>query len=216
MVESRDSISTEPTRAYVEAMEAVAAASNVRPTPRDAFARAREMLRHGERIDMGVLASDLGIGRATLYRWTGDRNRLLSDVIWAELDELLTWVTNRTSGAGVDFLYSAVTEFLERLTSGPALRQFLANEGEAGMRLVTDVNGGVRPRLVQAIAGVFDREADQERYRLPDDAAVLADGILTIAERFLYHGGAVELNPDPETARRVIGLLLREASEADR
>ena len=33
---------------------------------------------------MVALAAELDVSRATLYRWTGDRERLLADAVWAE------------------------------------------------------------------------------------------------------------------------------------
>ena len=45
------------------------------------------MYLNGERVDMLALASELGVSRATIYRWTGDRERLLADVLWSLSDE---------------------------------------------------------------------------------------------------------------------------------
>ena len=42
-----------------------------------AFDTARHRIRTGHKLDMVALAADLGV---TLYRWTGDRDRLLADV----------------------------------------------------------------------------------------------------------------------------------------
>ncbi len=47
--------------------------------------------------------------------------------------------------------------------------------------------------------------------RVPPAATeVLADGIIALAERYLHNGGDPTLNPDPQTARTVVRLLLRE------
>jgi hypothetical protein len=67
----------------------------------------------------------------------------------------------------------------------------------------------VRPHLVAALTERIEREA-QRGYRPPADPRVLADGIVALGERFLYHNGNPALNPDPATARVVIRLLLRE------
>ncbi len=59
------------------------------------------------------LAADLGVSRATLYRWTGDRERLLADAVWAEayaIAENVLRANRRKSGLSlilvvcVDFL----------------------------------------------------------------------------------------------------------------
>lgn len=86
-----------PTAAFAQAM---AGADRVvhRATPAEAFARAREIFRAGQRLDMVSLAADLGVGRATLYRWTGDRERLLADVAFAEADLLFGYLERHTPG----------------------------------------------------------------------------------------------------------------------
>lgn len=83
-------------------------------------------------------------------------------------------------------------------------------EGDSGLRLLTDPTGGVRPRLVATISNSIKREAANGHYVPPDEPRLLADGVVSLAERFLYHGGDPVMNPDPSTAQRVISLLLRE------
>jgi AcrR family transcriptional regulator len=179
-------------------------------TPADAFIRAREIVRAGERLDMLALAAELGIARATLYRWTGDREQLLSDILWTRVHALFEHVVHTTRQRGADGLRIGTTRFLTQLATGGELTQFLQIEGAAGLRLITDYCGGVRPRLVDAIAAWIQREVNDGYYRAPEDPQLLADGMVSLGERFLYHGGSVESNPDADTASRMIALLIRE------
>jgi AcrR family transcriptional regulator len=197
-----------PTRAFAEAM-AGADTVEQRPTPAAVFEQARAVIHSGKRLDMAALAARVGISRPTLYRWAGDRERLLADVVWAELEQLLRYCDERAKGEGVDRFERMVGDFLDLLGSSSALHAFLANEGDSGERLATAPNGGVRPRLVAAVRGIIERDATRG-YRPPDDPQLLADGIVALAERWFYHGGDPAMNPDPATARRVIGLVLRE------
>src|SRR5437588_1060440 len=57
-------------------------------TPAAAFRAARRMYLKGRRLDMQALAAELGVSRATLYRWTGHREQLLSDVLWSLSDDI--------------------------------------------------------------------------------------------------------------------------------
>jgi AcrR family transcriptional regulator len=181
-----------------------------RPTPGVAFARARERFLAGERLDMGALADELGIGRATLYRWTGDRQQLLGDIIWLELEAIIDHLRRTTPGSGLERIVAIAGATVDLLGGTPQLNAFLAQEGEAGLRLVTAPNGPVRPRLVAASAAIAQEEVDAGRYRPPADPLVLADGVITLAERFLHNGADPALRPDPSTARQLIALLLRE------
>ena len=195
--------------AFTQAM-AGAAATTQRATPAAAFLRAREIVRSGERLDMGHLAGELGIARATLYRWTGDRNQLLGDVMWAEVAAVLDHLRRTARGRGVRRIERAAAMFVDVIAGSPLLASFLALEGEAGLRLLTAPAGTVRPRIMAAVSDVIDAERAAGHYRPPAPVSVLADGIVSLGERFLYHGGEPALNPDPDTAKRVIALLLRE------
>jgi AcrR family transcriptional regulator len=181
-----------------------------RPTPRLAFERARQFLRDGRKLDMSELADEVGVGRSTLYRWTGGRDELLADAAWAELGEALEDLVRETAGQGVDYLERVANLYFEVLSGSPGLRAFFANEGDHGIRLVTAPGGRFRPRMVAAVRAIIEAQVETGNYRAPDDPQVLADGIISLGERFFYHGGDADLNPDPETARRVIALLLRE------
>jgi AcrR family transcriptional regulator len=197
-----------PTRAFADAM-AGADAVERRATPAAAFARARDVIRSGARLDMAALAADLGISRPTLYRWTGDRERLLTDASWAEMEQLLRYIDQQTKGVGAEHVERLAGDFLGALANNAGLQALLANEGENGLRVITAPNGGVRPRMVAAVREIIEREA-ASGYRPPTQPQVLADGIVALGERWLYNGGDPAMNPDPATAREMIGLLLRE------
>lgn len=177
-------------------------------TPKLAFERATELFLSGRRLDMAALAQEIGVSRATLYRWTGDRDHLLAEIVWFQLDTLITAIQSRTGGHGEAWLREAITTYLEVLAGSAAMQGFLANEGDGGLRMVTALGGPVRPKLVARLADVIDQTAG---YTPPVAAGVLADGIVALGERYLHNGGDPALNPDPRTARTIIGLLLRES-----
>ena len=192
--------------------QAMAATPQARPTPRDAFNAARRHFRAGEKLDMVALAEELGVARATLYRWTGDRDRLLADVVVADLQGLINAAMEHADGHGVERLGQAIGWFLETLAELPALRAFVTNEGTGGLRMLTAPTGPVRRRIVTSVASHITREAEDGHYRPPAPAALLADGIVALAERYLHNGGDPKLAPDPEGGRMIAGLLLRESS----
>ena len=197
-----------PTLAYRQAMGTDAPVARV--TPADAFNAARGGIQRGEKLDMVALADQLGISRATLYRWTGDRDRLLADVVATELDDLIRAAAGRATGSGARRLETAIAWFLNTLAGLPALRAFLMNEGESGLQMITSPAGPIRPRVVATVAALIDEEVESGRYRPPAPPELLADGIITLAERYLHNGGDPALNPDPATASTIAGLLLRE------
>jgi AcrR family transcriptional regulator len=199
-----------PTLAYEQAMEG-AEHVKPRPTPAGAFERARQFLRTGKRIDMVALAADLGVSRATLYRWTGDRERLLADAVWAEAHAIANHILYRhRAKTGVSRIQAVCVDFLAYFGNNDGVNAFLQHERDTGLELLTWVNGGFRPRLNAWIRDVIQGEIDASHYCAPADPELLADGIVTIGERFLHHGGDPDVIPDPVSAGRMIALLLRE------
>lgn len=200
----------QPTLAYKQAM---GGAERVKPraTPAGAFERAREYLRAGKRLDMVQLAAELGIARATLYRWTGDRERLLADAVWAEalaIAEHILHANRRKSG--VSRIRSVCVDYLDYFGRNEGVNAFLQHERDSGLQLLTRVNGSFRPRVVSWTRDMIQSEIDAGNYRAPADPELLADGIVTIGERFVHHGGDPDVTPDAASAGRMIAVLLRE------
>ena len=61
--------------------------------------------------------------------------------------------------------------------------------------------------LGKALFCVETRPVCAAHLRALSRLSVLADGIVALGERWLYHGGDPEMNPDPATARQVIKSL---------
>jgi AcrR family transcriptional regulator len=197
-----------PSPALAQAL-AGAAQERSRATPAAAFALARATFRRGERLDMAALAGELGVARTTLYRWTGDREQLLSDLIWADMHDLLTHIAEHATTHGPDRIREVADHYLTALSSG-SMQRFLAAEGDNGLRLITDLDGAVRPRLVATATALIDAEVAAGHYRPPEEPALLADVIVSVGERFLHHNGDPAMNPDLDTARRAVSLIVRE------
>jgi AcrR family transcriptional regulator len=197
----------EPTPALRDALHP----AGVKPTPGAAFVLAQAWVRAGRRLDMAALAAEVGVSRNTLYRWTGDRDRLLADVVWADLSAMVARaVAATTAPPGLARLQDVANRLLDLIVEESAVRTLLANEGATGLRMLTAPGGPIRPRLVALVAGYIEAQVRDGAYRAPAAPEVLADGVLSLGERFLHHGGDPALNPDPASAKAIISLVLRE------
>ena len=182
----------------------------LRATPADAYAAARRHFLDGDRLDLVALSTELGVARMTLYRWTGSREQLLVDVITAELQQLFDMCVADARGKGAARLERIVGSFIESVATASSTRGFLANEGAAGVQLLTAPNGPLRPRIVANVYRLIREQVDAGTYRPPADPRILADGIVSLGERYLHNGGDPTLNPDPTSARVIVRLMLRE------
>ena len=76
------------------------AAPDRRPDPLTAFRVARGWFLAGRRIEMQELAAELGVNRATLFRWVGSRDDLLAEIIWSLAEPTLKHAIDESSGLG--------------------------------------------------------------------------------------------------------------------
>ena len=118
---------------------------------------------------MQALARQLWVSRATLYRWVGTRERLLSEV----LDDLALDLAGKAEAEAEGEGNARVLDFVRRLmkaaTRSEPIRAFVAREPELARRLILSERGPVHKRLVHGLTLVL---ADT---RGPDPAPALVE-----------------------------------------
>jgi AcrR family transcriptional regulator len=171
----------------------------------DVLASARRRYLDGERVDVRAIAAELGLGRATIYRWFGSRDGLLGEVIAREAETYYAAVRARVKGSGAKALLETLDRINRGLVRSTALRRFLEQEREAALRLLTSSDGVVQPASVAAIAALIEAE---ETYEPPVDATTLAFAIVRLAEAFIYNDAVVGIRGDVEGLRQVEAALL--------
>jgi AcrR family transcriptional regulator len=183
-----------------------------RADPRDAFRLARRRWRVGERVDMSALARELGINRVTLYRWVGSREQLLVEVIWNLTNHNLTTAASTVSATGVtgaERIILTVTRFIDKAISHHGMQTWLANEGEAAMRLLTRHAAGFQPRLVGRLEELLQEEVDAQRLDLPADVHEVAFVLEQLVESYVYLLPIAGEQPDARRAEPILRMLLR-------
>ena len=115
-------------------MAARPASGAVAKGPHDVVEAATGCYLRGEPLDMSALATQLGIGRATLYRWVGNREELLARVI-AETSERTFRTVVKDYFTVCESYYTAIKRAsvtqIEALDMG---RRALHNEGSDLLR----------------------------------------------------------------------------------
>lgn len=193
-----------PSPAYTAAREP---AERPRATPADAFNAARRTFLGGERLDMGRLAADLGIAKATLYRWTGPREQLLGDVLWSLAEDTFDGVVKTTpESPDASRMLEIVRRYVGVLVEAPPLRRFVHEETQTALRLLTSRAGPVQGRLVAKTAELLRSEEARGALKLRTDAETLAYAIVRMTEGFMYSDDAVS---DLETAVDDVVAIVR-------
>jgi AcrR family transcriptional regulator len=174
----------------------------------DVLDAARRRYVAGERVDMRAIAADVGVGRATLYRWFGSRQELLGEVIARETEGYFAHVRARVGGGGAPALLETFDQINRGLVRAVGLRRYVEQEREAALRTLTSSAGRVQPAAVRAIAAMIEAEAADGAYDPPTDPAILAYAIVRLAEAFIYNDALAGIRGDVEDLRRVEAALL--------
>jgi AcrR family transcriptional regulator len=162
----------------------------------------------GKRVDVQAIAAELGLGRATIYRWFGSREKLLGKVIILATEPVLARARSGSAGKGGPGLLDTFDRFNRALADAPALRAFVEQERDASLRIIASGAGIVQPRIVELITALIAEEADAGTYEPPVEPSVLGFAIVKLAQAFLFNDAVVGIRGDVERLREVEAALL--------
>lgn len=182
-----------------------------RPDALAAFKLARRRFIAGERIEMQEIATELGVSRATLFRWVGSRDDLLVQIVWSTTMPTF----ERAAAATADLSGGArIAEIMSRFAmltlESPFFMDFVQREPERSLRLFTTKASWFQARLVALIEELMQEEVDAGALKPPLAMHDLAYVVTRITETFIYADVVAGELPDPEKVRQVVGALLRD------
>ncbi|TLP92707.1 hypothetical protein FEF26_14550 [Nesterenkonia salmonea] len=175
-----------------------------------AFVAARETFVQGERIDMGRLAASLGVDRTSLFRWVGNRDALLTEVLWSLAVPTLVQAEQAVSvEPGPAPLAALLSHFAQDLIEAPYFRTFLRREPARAMRLLTTAASPIQQRYVATVEWLL-------LTRLGDDEGIgalthhaLAYLLVRVSESFTYADLIAGEAPSTDQARAAFNHMLR-------
>lgn len=156
-----------------------------RATPEDALRLARKRWLAGERLDIGMLAQELGVARATLFRWVGSRDLLLAEVLWSLCEPTMRRSAEESRGQGVPRVAAICERSIREMMQFEPLRRFIAEDADLALRLLTSKASPVQARAIAMVRGLL--EAEQRRgWVAPLSIDTLAYLMVRLGESFLY------------------------------
>lgn len=179
---------------------------SARPTALDAFDLATRGFLAGRRLDMGNLATELGVNRVTLYRWVGSREQLVTEVLWSLTERSFAGYSREAEGPGVAEL---LTTFIRDVLAHPGMQRLLDEEGEFAMNLLTGRDGGYEPRFIALVRELLERDVAAGRLSTDVPIEDLAYTAVRITEAYIHSRVITGDDPDAERAGRVLRTLLR-------
>jgi AcrR family transcriptional regulator len=162
----------------------------------------------GRRVDVRAIAGELGLARATVYRWFGSRDALLGEMLARDAEAYFRRVRRRVRGRGGPALLETFDRINRGLTRSFALRRYLEQEREAALRTLTSSGGIVEPRSVAVVADLIDAEVGRGAYDPPVEVPTLAYAIVGLANAFLYNDAVAGIRGDVDRLRDVEAALL--------
>jgi len=177
--------------------------------PVDLHRLARRYFMHAQRIELQKLARELGISRATAYRWAGSADQLVGEVL-ASLtrDSFERLVKASVDKSGSDRVLYVLSEWMRSAHAFSPLRRFLRRNPEAGLKVVASKDGPVQAATIDSIRDLLIQETEAGHFSLPVDPAVMAFALTRMIESFLYADVISRVEPDLDNASKILGLML--------
>jgi AcrR family transcriptional regulator len=174
-----------------------------RPARGHALELARAQFLAGQRLEMGALAEELDIGRTTLYRWVGEREQLIGEVLGGLVDEWVAIVEPEATGSGVDRILDFLRRYLEFAADSVPLTAFAEREPALALRLMIDRRGRVAERSDRALRRLLEEMVPD--LQVP---AKIIEAIAMSAVTLVWANIATGQEPDIEGAVSLASTLL--------
>jgi AcrR family transcriptional regulator len=166
----------------------------------------------GQRIDVQAIAAELGLGRTTIYRWFGSREGLIGEVVFRAAEPLIEAARAGARGRGGPALLDTFDRLNRSFAEASALRQFVEQEREVALRILTSSAGNFQPRMVARITALIEDEVRAGAYDPPVEPATLGYAIVRLAEAFLFTDAG--MRSDVDRLREVEAAILGVASDS--
>jgi hypothetical protein len=173
-----------------------------------AFTLARDWFLAGRRVDMGELAQELSISRATLHRRVGSRDLLLGEILWSLSSASITRLWPSCVGRGAAGIADFVSGYVRFANDSPPFRDFLRREPERALRLLTTRASVCQQRTTEKLVALLDGEVAAGRLVPPLPVPDLAYLLVRIGESFVYTDVITGDAPDAAKAHAAVTALL--------
>jgi AcrR family transcriptional regulator len=179
-----------------------------RATPLDALSAARRMWLAEQRIDMGALATELGISRATLYNWVGGRERLTAEVLWSIAEATIAQAREESRASGPEHVAEVIERYMSALSEFEPMRKFISRDPEHALRVLTGSRTPFQRRLIDSMRELIQEQVDSAGYEPPLDVESLSYLLVRIGESFIFNDVITGSEPDLAKAAQASRILL--------
>lgn len=176
--------------------------------PGDLHALARNWFMHARRIEMQQLARELGVSRATAYRWAGSYEQLVGEILANLVDQTFGHLVQRTTSRGSERVLEVLEQGMRYVHRFEPLRKFLTSNPQVALKIVTSKHGPVQARTIANVERLLQTEIDSGHLTLPVATGIMAYAITRMVESFLYTDLITGAEPDLTNASRILRVML--------
>ena len=177
------------------------------PTRVELLRLARRRFLLGERLDMRAMAAELGISRATVYRWAGNHDQLLGEVLSDLTQKTFALAENGLRQRGRARVLAVYRNVLTMLVESKPLQTALLRDPHQFLRVATRTGPVSRAYTVQC-EELLRREVERGALTLSTEVGALASAMVRIGEATIYADLLAGVEPDVERSVDILGLLL--------
>lgn len=178
------------------------------PTRTELLALARRRFLQRQPLDVQSLADALGVSRATAYRWAGNAEALVGEVITGLVSETFERLRREVPGRGARRVLGVMVGGMRAIAAFAPLREFLERDAEAGLRVVASRNFPVQRNTIALHQALLEEEVERG-LELPVDTHSMAYALVRVVESFLYADLIAGEEPDVDKAEQILRLMLR-------
>lgn len=182
-------------------------ATSTAPTRSDLFDLARQRYLRGDRLDMQAMASELGVSRTTVYRWAGNHDQLLGEVISALAHETFRAAERGVRQQGRARVLTVFGNVMRRIATNHGVQAALRRDPQQFLRVVTN-DGPVNRAATTLCAELLRREVERGTLELAAGVDELAFALIRMGETGLYADMLAGVEPDIDRLLEIAALLL--------
>lgn len=160
----------------------------------------------GQRINLGEISDELGIGRATLSRWIGSKDRLLAEILWSLYEPIFLKAKQDATGTGPNYVAEVYRIVMQAMLDAKPLQTFVAQDMQYALGVIT-ASRIVQERRLSACKSLLEEQLALGNLSLPLDVDTTAFVITRLNESFVYSDALVGTVPSIDKAVSAIRVL---------
>ena len=132
-----------------------------RATPMDAFQLAKKHWLNAQKLNLGELAEELGVSRATLFRWIGNKDLLMGEIMWSIYKPTVYDARRDCAGEGVEYVVNVFRQVNTAIINMTAMRNWLHADSQYAISILSSKSCAFHSRMVELNTELLKQETDK-------------------------------------------------------